>query len=130
VRQGQAIPDPARRAAFDHEVAIKLPEWQTPEVSRDWVAERAKQLVEHHGDLADCRIVAEVEACVALGGDPEHAVLLTFDRRLRTRLQPHTQVRLLAPSTSWDSLGIPSGASPRWTPTATNPLASANWWRW
>ena len=119
-----------RRAAFDREVAIKLAEWQTPEASRDWIRARVGQLYEHHKDRADCRIVAEVEACVPVGSSPERAALLTFDRRLRNRLQPQTTVRLLAPSAYWDSLNIPRGAPPRWTPTATNPLASASWWRW
>lgn len=129
VQQGRAIPNPGRRETIDRTVALKLPEWRVPEGLRAWVDRRVEELRVHH-DPADCRILAEVEACGATAAPGAGLVLLTFDRRFRTRLQPHTQVQMRTPSERWAALAIPRGTPPRWQPAPSSPIASVTWWHW
>ena len=56
--------------------------------------ERAEELLLRHGDIDDCRVVAETEAAGL-------RVLLSVDRDLRVHLQPHTSVRILRPTDFW-----------------------------
>ncbi|HSB82387.1 MAG TPA: type II toxin-antitoxin system VapC family toxin [Candidatus Methylomirabilis sp.] len=90
----------------------------------DAIAQRARWFQRYHHELQDCQIVAEAE----IGG---LEVLLTFDRTLRRRLDGRSPtLRLRSPSEHWRELQIPRGQPPRWSPTPTNPIADATWWRW
>lgn len=94
------------------------------DVHPDAVEAQTRWLRQHHAWERDCRIVAEAE----LGGLD---VLLTFDKTLRKRLDGRAApLRLRYPSEYWAELQIPRGQAPHWSPTPTNPLQTATWWRW
>jgi hypothetical protein len=88
------------------------------------IERRARSLEPHHrGQMDDCRIVAETELC----GVP---ALVTFDTRLRKALSPQTKIRIQTPGRCWQSLAIPRGTAPQWSPAHGHPLATETWWRW
>jgi hypothetical protein len=88
------------------------------------IERRAQGLVPFHpGEIDDCRILAEVEVCGV-------RTLATFDMRLQRRLTPHTDVCIQTPAECWESLAIPHGAAPLWSPAPEHPLSRESWWHW
>lgn len=83
---------------------------------------RVRELLTHHGDENDCRILAEAEF---KGLD----TLLSCDQELLNRLGDHTSVGVRRPSEFWSSLGIRAGSKPLVEPAPSNPLAGVTWWR-
>jgi hypothetical protein len=73
----------------------------------------------------DCRAVAEAESDAGLDR------FLTFDRTLLKNLAGKTErIVIQKPSDCWESLAIPKGTPPRWSPAPSNPLSAVDWWRW
>jgi hypothetical protein len=123
VEESNRVVDPGLRRAneglrdvFLREVSVALDE--------DLVSRRIVQLQTRHQPIADCRLVAEAEVARVA------PCLLTFDRRLRQRLSPIAQVKLVKPSGMWSQLRIPLGTPPVNAPAPGNPLGAARWWRW
>ena len=123
VAQSQRARDPARRVELDRLVAIQLPEYRVPDDERNALEFRTRELTQLHGDAEDCRIVAEAE----LIGVP---TLLTFDKKMQTRLRRAARIEILSPTEQWDGLAIPRGRVPIRGPSGTNPLSRRNFWRW
>jgi hypothetical protein len=90
--------------------------------SDDLLKIRTGELVIHHKNANDCRIVAETEFA-------KLRVLLSCDAGLRAHLRDHTPVRILTPTEFWLSLGIASNAEPVVQPAQGNPLGLTTWWR-
>ena len=121
--QSQKTPDPEHREELDRLVTILLPEFGVPDGAEADVAARVLELVALHGDAEDCRIVAEAGAL-------EAGVLITFDKRMRRRLERVSRVPILYPTELWAKLAIPRGTPPIWEPDVTNPLSRESFWRW
>jgi predicted nucleic acid-binding protein len=120
-REAEAMRDEERKARHRALVSVLF---GVRQIQRPGAVERrARDLQAWHSDLNDCLVVAEAE-------DVECNVLLSFDKRLVTRLAAHTRLKLATPSEFWSALAIPRGAKPRTVPDATNPLAAQTWWRW
>ena len=84
--------------------------------------ERWKARAAERGTI-DCQLVAEAEIVGA-------STILTFDKKMVRNLRPHTTIDLMTPDEYWTSLAIPRGTPPKWSPAASNPLATATFWRW
>ncbi len=83
---------------------------------------RVNELLQHHGGVNDCRVVAETEAM-------KLDYLLTRDDRLKNRLQAFTKVQILRPAELWNSLDIKCAPPHAMVPAADNPLSAYDWWR-
>jgi hypothetical protein len=92
-------------------------------LDRPAIEARTLELLAHHPDADDCRVVAECEGAGI-------RVLLTYDYDLIENLGSRTSVRLLRPVEYWTDLKVERGAAPQSMPAHGNPLASAIWWRW
>lgn len=80
----------------------------------------AEELLHLHGDIDDCRVVAE-----AIEGRLN--VLVTNDRDLRVRLGAHVApFQLLAPTEAWRLFARPAVRVPH----PDHPLATTDWWEW
>ena len=84
------------------------------------VGERERR---HVAEMNDCRILAEVEMCKV-------PMFVTWDWKLKRHLSPHTTVRIQEPVECWQSLEVPPGTEPQWSPAPGNPLAKETWWQW
>jgi predicted nucleic acid-binding protein len=115
------IRDPARRGIHENWTSVLF--GVRPLSSPDAVERRAAELVKHHGDADDRRILAEAE-------DVGFATLLTFDNDFVKHLSSRTRLNLIRPAQLWATLAISNGAPPQKVPTLANPLASETWWRW
>jgi hypothetical protein len=116
----EAIRDAERRRCHQDWTTL-FPE--TNLISNNSTTQRTQELGVYHDGTNDCRIVAEVE-------DASILTLITFDRRLMTRLASHTQVAIVSPTDYWNGLSVPRGATPVMQPRADNPMATQTWWRW
>ncbi|MFA6500093.1 MAG: type II toxin-antitoxin system VapC family toxin [Desulfurivibrionaceae bacterium] len=75
-----------------------------------------------HTGLNDCKILAEANQL-------EVETLLTYDFDFYNNLRTHSDsVTLAIPSEYWNSLYLPVGTSPIWSPHESNPLSKQTWW--
>jgi hypothetical protein len=123
VKQATRTKDAAWRARLDRLVMIHLPEYRVPDVGARYVDARTTELSRIHGDVEDCRIVAEAEALEVDG-------LVTFDFKMKKRLGPHARVALRGAAECWQELALPRGTRPQWEPARGNPIGAMTWWRW
>jgi hypothetical protein len=95
------------------------PKWDpAPET----VEQRTKELLIHHVNEKNCRLVAEAERA-------QVEALLTSDRDLIRDLRGRCAVSLARPGDFWRSLGIPKDAMPVWVPSIHSYLGEHSWWR-
>lgn len=77
-----------------------------------------------HNGINDCKILAEANLL-------DVDTLLTYDFGFYNNLRIHSDsVNLAIPSEYWNSLNLPMGASPIWSPHESNPLFKQTWWVW
>ena len=77
----------------------------------------------YHGDVDDCRIVAECEAF-------EVDTFVTSDRKLRRAMTGlATPLRIRSGQQYWDDMAIAPGDSPTFAPVGEDPLGDATWWK-
>lgn len=78
----------------------------------------------NHSGVNDCRILAEA----VHGG---LGALATYDGDFISHLRSKEKALVLdRPSTIWESMNIPRGATPDKQPHHTNPLSKEEWWKW
>jgi predicted nucleic acid-binding protein len=122
--EAERISAPAKLEEHIRFIDYSFPEGIPDDSQQAAIRRRANELLAHHPDLDDCRVLAEV---VQDGGIP---VLITMDKDFRKNLASHTCIRLESPAQCWESFKIARGTPPHWTPLAPHPLAKETWWRW
>lgn len=91
---------------------------------KERVIARAKDLMNIHHKINDCKILAEAELF-----NISH--IITYDFDFLKRLSNVSKiVELQFPSVYWESFSIPRGAIPVTCPCKNNPLSKESWWRW
>lgn len=120
VKEFKRIPD-AKHAEMHNSWTVLFCETQPIDPPR--IDARAKELEAFHKDADDCQILAEAE-------DAGLETILLFDGEFIRRLSGKSKVVLIRPAEFWQSLSIPRGSKPRWTPRYDNPLSAQTWWRW
>lgn len=116
------IKEEGRRAQHESFINVLFGEWPLPAGAE--LRSRVADLLKHHPNEADCRILAEAE----LAG---FTTLLTYDDKFLGHLSNQSRaLQLMRPSELWHRLSIPRGASPRKLPHSTNPLVTQGWYTW
>ena len=117
------IKDEGRRAQHESFINVLFfGEWPLPAVAD--LRSRVADLLKHHPNEADRRILAEAELV-------RFTTLLTYDGKFLGHLSNQSQgPQLMRPSELWRRLNIPRGTSPRKLPHNTNPLATQQWYAW
>ena len=123
LKQTERNRQPAVKRQREQLVAILMPEYRVPEHEQSTLNQRTVELTQLHRDEEDCRIVGEAELLQANW-------LITFDKKLKRRLDGEARVKLRSPSELWNELQIPRGTRPIREPDPTNRLSGASFWRW
>ncbi len=106
--EAEAIPNQARQTAHLNAVGVQFHEINPHDDEMPTLRRRAEELARIHADkngFNDCLILAIAEAA-------KIPIVVTLDRRFRTKLGSSTDLQLLTPVDACRSVGIPDSAKP------------------
>lgn len=121
--QLEEIKDVVWRDKLKKLVLVHMGEALIPPEYESAIEARTEELNKYHSDTFDCWIVAEAETIGA-------SAFLSFDHKLRKRLNTIINMPLLTPSEYWEKIAIPRGTQPKWIPAPSNPMSRETWWKW
>jgi hypothetical protein len=106
-----------------HDIFVAALILETTVTDPTGVEKRAHYFQKLHPEACDCKILAEAE-------DLKLHTLLSCDKNFLDRLHSASnRVQLMKPSEYLNSLNIPPGSTPIFTPRLTNPLSNQSWWK-
>ena len=123
IREVGRTPHELDRWGIDRMITNLLDEPELPPAAGPRLKERAHDLMRVHPHEEDCLVVAEAEIL--------HAdCLITFDKKMRKKLNGVASIAVLSPTELWVRLVVPHGTPPKIVPHPTNPLRQQTFWRW